>query len=200
MIAIVSDSSAYAEFLQAYPEFAATARLDELRASEYGRLDEQRHVYLDYTGGGLHADSQVRAHAELLTRQVFGNPHSASPTSSGMTDLVEQTRRAVLDWFNAPPGEYTAVFTANATGALKHVGRVVSLRAGRTVAADRRQSQLGERHPRVCVCGRRGGGLRADDVSRAEDRPRASRDVVHERGPGGGQPVCVSRRSRISRA
>ena len=118
----MSDSSAYAEFLKAHPEYEATARLDELRASEYRRLDEQGHVYLDYTGGGLHADSQVRAHAELLTRQVFGNPHSASLASSGMTELVEQTRRAVLEWFHAPPGEYTAVFTANATGALKHVG------------------------------------------------------------------------------
>ena len=122
MIAIVSDTSAYAEFLKAYPEFEATAQVDALRASEYRRLDEQQHVYLDYTGGSLHADSQVREHAELLTHQVFGNPHSASPTSSGMTDLVEQTRRAVLEWFHAPAGEYTAVFTANATGALKHVG------------------------------------------------------------------------------
>ena len=118
----MSDTAAYAGFLKACPEFEATAHLDALRASEYGRLDEQRHVYLDYTGGGLYADSQVRAHADLLTSHVFGNPHSASLTSSGMTDLVEQTRRAVLEWFNAPPGEYTAVFTANATGALKHVG------------------------------------------------------------------------------
>ena len=118
----MSDSSAHAEFLTAHPEYETTARLDELRASDYARLDEQQHVYLDYTGGSLYADSQVRAHAELLTRQVFGNPHSASLTSSGMTELVEQTRRAVLEWFHAPPGAYTAVFTANATGALKHVG------------------------------------------------------------------------------
>jgi molybdenum cofactor sulfurtransferase len=117
----VSDPSAYAEFLKTYPEFDA-AGVDALRASEYGRLDAQQHVYLDYTGGSLHADSQVRAHAELLTRHVFGNPHSASLTSSEMTELVEQTRRSVLDWFNAPHHEYTAVFTANATGALKHVG------------------------------------------------------------------------------
>jgi selenocysteine lyase/cysteine desulfurase len=39
-----------------------------------------------------------------------------------MTKLVEQARRAVLDWFNASPDEYVAIFTANATGALKHVG------------------------------------------------------------------------------
>ena len=113
--------SAYAEFLKAYPEYEGTARLDTLRGSEYRRLDEQRHIYLDYTGGGLHAESQVREHAELLNRSVLGNPHSASLTSSGTTDLVEQTRQEVLQWFNAA-GAYTAVFTQNATAALKHVG------------------------------------------------------------------------------
>ena len=42
-------------------------------------------------------------------------------TSSGMTELVERARHAVLRWFNAE-GRYTAVFTHNATAALKHVG------------------------------------------------------------------------------
>jgi selenocysteine lyase/cysteine desulfurase len=113
--------SAYEAFLQQYPEYEQTHVLDALRASEYRRLDEQRQVYLDYTGGSLHAESQVRQHAELLSGHVFGNPHSASPSSLGMTTLVERTRRAVLAWFNAQDG-YTAVFTQNATAALKHVG------------------------------------------------------------------------------
>ena len=63
----------------------------------------------------------MREHAALLNNRVLGNPHSASLTSSGMTDLVERARRAVLAWFNAD-GEYTAIFTQNATAALKHVG------------------------------------------------------------------------------
>jgi selenocysteine lyase/cysteine desulfurase len=108
-------------FLRDHPEYESTNKLDALRAAEYGRLDEQGHVYLDYTGGCLYAASQVRDHHELLSRNVFGNPHSASPTSSGTTALVERTRRAVLRWFNAE-GHYTAVFTQNATAALKHVG------------------------------------------------------------------------------
>ena len=117
----MSGADAYDDFLRDHPEYSDTRVLDALRASEYRRLDEERHVYLDYTGGGLHAESQIRAHTELLNHHVFGNPHSASLTSSGMTDLVEQARRAVLRWFNAE-GEYTAVFTQNATAALKHVG------------------------------------------------------------------------------
>ena len=123
------ERAAYAEFLDAYPEYARTAVLDALRATEYRRLDQQRYVYLDYTGAGLHAESQIREHAELLNRGVFGNPHSASLTSSGMTTLVEQARRAVLAWFNAE-GEYTAVFTQNATAALKHVGESYPFASG----------------------------------------------------------------------
>jgi molybdenum cofactor sulfurtransferase len=112
--------SVAAEFLARYPEYAATAHLDDLRASEYGRLDRDSHTYLDYTGGSLHADSQVRRHLELLSSSVLGNPHSASRTSSHTTTLVERARQAVLDWFSAD-GHYTAVFTLNATGALKQV-------------------------------------------------------------------------------
>ena len=109
-----------AGFLETYPEYAGTRHLDALRATDYRRLDEGGHVYLDYTGGSLYAESQVRRHAALLTGSVLGNPHSASGTSVATTDLVERTRRAVLDWFNAS-GRYTAVFTLNATGALKHI-------------------------------------------------------------------------------
>ena len=84
--------SPFERFLSTHPDYASTAALDELRRLEYGRLDAQQHVYLDYTGGGLHAASQVRAHAELLNAQVFGNPHSASPSSAEMTQRVEKAR------------------------------------------------------------------------------------------------------------
>jgi len=114
-------ADAYAGFLERYPQYRSTLHLDVLRAAEYSRLDEHAQVYLDYTGAGLHAVSQVRQHAELLNSQAFGNPHSANPASSRTTTLVEGARRAVLDWFDAG-GEYTAIFTVNATGALKHVG------------------------------------------------------------------------------
>lgn len=103
-------------------KYRVTEKLDALRASEYARLDAQRHTYLDYTGGGLYADSQLRAHMELLRAHVFGNPHSSNPTSQAMTDLVEGTRAAILKFFNADPAEYAAIFTQNASGALKLVG------------------------------------------------------------------------------
>jgi selenocysteine lyase/cysteine desulfurase len=107
----------FREFLAAHPEYASTSRLDDIRAAGYSRLDEAGDAYLDYTGAGIYAASQVRQHADLLASSLLGNPHSASPASSDATHLVERGRRAVLDWFNAGD-DYTAIFTLNATGAL----------------------------------------------------------------------------------
>jgi molybdenum cofactor sulfurtransferase len=70
-----------AEFQRDWPAYERTRALDALRATEYHRLDELGHVYLDYTGGGLYADSQLREHMALLSSGVFGNPHSSNPTS-----------------------------------------------------------------------------------------------------------------------
>ena len=115
-------NEAYADFIARYPGYVKTASLDRLRASEYRRLDEQRQVYLDYTGGSLYAESQLQRHFEMLRSSVFGNPHSANPTSVAMTDHVERTRRYVLNYFNARSDDYILVFTQNASGALKLVG------------------------------------------------------------------------------
>jgi selenocysteine lyase/cysteine desulfurase len=97
-------------------------RFEALRADEFRRLDECGHVYLDYTGSGLYADSQLRRHQDLLEHHVFGNPHSENPTSSAVTRIVEQARLDVLAFFGADPAEYTVVFTHNASAALKLVG------------------------------------------------------------------------------
>src|SRR5712691_1656184 len=117
-------------FKQKYPTFDTTQYLDDLRAREYARLDQQQQVYLDYTGGGLYAESQLRDHMELLRHHVFGNPHSTNPTSQAMTNLVEHARNYVLEYFNASPDEYAVVFTPNATGALKLVGESYPFASG----------------------------------------------------------------------
>lgn len=114
--------TAFRAFRLRYPEYGSTRKLDELRATEYSRLDRHEHVYLDYTGGGLYAECQLRDHMALLTDGVFGNPHSKNLTSMAMTLLVEHARDYVLEYFNASPDEYMAIFTQNSTGALKLVG------------------------------------------------------------------------------
>jgi selenocysteine lyase/cysteine desulfurase len=121
----------FVSFLRTYPAYPTTHIVDELRSTEYARLDLGGHIYLDYTGGGLYADSQLRRHNRLLSERVFGNPHSLNPTSQAATQLIEHAREYVLKFFNADPEEYLAIFTSNASGALKLVGESYPFPNGR---------------------------------------------------------------------
>jgi molybdenum cofactor sulfurtransferase len=94
----------------------------ELRSREYPLLDEQRHVYLDYTAANLIAASQFERHFAVLRTHILGNPHSTNPASADTTSRVEHARQAVRRFFNASADDWAVVFTANATEALKLVG------------------------------------------------------------------------------
>jgi selenocysteine lyase/cysteine desulfurase len=110
------------QFLAQYPEYLETENIDRLRACDYARIDQLGHIYLDYTGSGVYAESQIQKHHEFLSSNVFGNPHSTNPTSIISTEVVERTRATILAFFNANPEEYVVIFTSNASGALKLVG------------------------------------------------------------------------------
>jgi len=124
-------SAEFEIFLQKYPAYKNTQSIDDLRKSEYSRLDAGEHVYLDYTGGGIYAESQIQKHQQLLSENVYGNPHSSNPTSLAATHLVEGAREYILKFFNADPDEYLAIFTPNASGALKLVGESYPFPNGR---------------------------------------------------------------------
>ncbi len=119
----------FSAFMARCPDYASTVALDALRATEFGRLDGRNQVYLDYTGTGLYAASQLQQHLALLETQVLGNPHSASPSSTEMTRWVESARAAILKYFNAT-GTYTAVFTLNASAAIKLVAESYPFETG----------------------------------------------------------------------
>jgi len=121
----------FVRFLKAHPTYPATETIDELRSTEYARLDAGEHIYLDYTGGGIYAESQIRRHHQMLSENVYGNPHSSNPTSIAATHLVESAREYILRFFNADPDEYLAIFTSNASGALKLVGESFPFPNGR---------------------------------------------------------------------
>lgn len=124
--------AAFKAFRKAYPAYDTTRKLDDLRTSDYARLDRLGQVYLDYTGGGVYAQSQIARHMALLNNGVFGNPHSQNLTSNAMTQLVEQARNYVLTYFHASPEEYEVIFTPNATGALRLVGESYPFQPGDT--------------------------------------------------------------------
>jgi molybdenum cofactor sulfurtransferase len=121
----------FIRFLKAHPTYPSTEAIDKLRSTEYARLDAGEHIYLDYTGGGIYAESQIRKHHQLLSENVYGNPHSSNPTSLAATHLVEGAREYILKFFNADPEEYLAIFTSNASGALKLVGESYPFPDGR---------------------------------------------------------------------
>ena len=114
--------AALRDFQRRYPAYAGTAVLDGMRARDYTRLDATGHIYLDYTGGGLYAESQLARHQDLLAEAVFGNPHSQNVPSREMGARVEAIRAQILAFFRASPEEYEVIFTPNATGALRLVG------------------------------------------------------------------------------
>ena len=102
--------------VRAQPFFA------NLRSREFSRLDRRQHAYLDYTGSGLYPESLLERHAAMLREGVYGNPHSRHEPSQASTSVVEQARRAVLRFVDAPAEEFDVVFTANASAAIKLVG------------------------------------------------------------------------------
>ncbi|KAJ0160939.1 Molybdenum cofactor sulfurase [Colletotrichum tanaceti] len=165
-----------------YPEYKSTARLDDLRATEYGYLDKQDHLYLDFTGAGLAAQSQLREHESRLERTLLGNPHSDNPTSRSATHLVEDARARILAHLGASPDEYTAVFTANATGAARLVAEAYpwTRRSRLVLTADNHNSVNGLRefarrgHARTVYVPVRAPELRVDpaDLVTALKPPR----------------------------
>ena len=124
-------SKDFQTFLEKYPAYKQTESIDVLRKKDYARLDDAEHIYLDYTGGGIYAESQIQQHQKLLRDHVFGNPHSSNPTSLAATHLVESAREYILKFFNADPDEYLAIFTSNASSALKLVGESYPFPNGR---------------------------------------------------------------------
>ncbi len=147
MAAASARETAFAAFLREAPAYRDTLPLDSLRTEEFGRLDEQRAVYLDYTGAGLYAKSQVEKHQRWLLDGVYGNPHSTNPPSILSTEQEAAARRAVLRFFGATNDEYQVIWTSNASGALHVLGESFPFdkRATLLLSADNHNSVNGLR-------------------------------------------------------
>jgi len=129
-------------------EYQLTWILDTLRRTDYTRLEHSGETYVDYMGGALYPESLIRVHTDFLNRSVLGNTHSVSnrhvyapfftvhpthtdsPSSSTLSlKCANEARAAVLSYFNAS-SDYTVIFTANASAALKLVAEAYPFTGG----------------------------------------------------------------------
>ena len=56
-----------------------------------------------------------------LNSQLYGNPHSQSPSSMLSSERMEKARTDMLEFFKADPEHFDLIFVANATAAIKLV-------------------------------------------------------------------------------
>lgn len=78
-------------------------------------------IYLDHAGTTPIAKSVIERFSKDMIMNLYGNPHSASPSSQLSTRRIENIRHDVLRFFNADPMEFDLVFVANATAGIKLV-------------------------------------------------------------------------------
>lgn len=116
------DNKLLNDFQDKYAAYRETSFIDELRKKDFSRIDDNGHIYLDFVGSSLYPKSLIDKHHEFLLNDVYGNPHSENPTSRLATDNCDCARAHVKKYFNDVDDEYIAVFTPNASGALKLVG------------------------------------------------------------------------------
>lgn len=100
------------------------------REEEFPALKDM--VYLDHAGTTLAAKSQLEKSFQDLTLNLYGNPHSRSPSSTLSTDVIDQVRYRILDWFGTSADEYSVIFTSGCTGALKLLAEVFDYHGNET--------------------------------------------------------------------
>lgn len=116
-------------------EAAAADEGSLIFSTEQERLDYfpqlRRVLYFDHAGAALPCRQLIEAvHQDLLT-SPYANPHSVGPAASLTASLIQDVRRDLLrTLFNVTPDDYTLVFTAGATAAMKMVGELFPWREG----------------------------------------------------------------------
>ncbi|KAH7494500.1 pyridoxal phosphate-dependent transferase [Fusarium oxysporum f. sp. albedinis] len=93
--------------------------VEQFREAEYPMIQDS--IYLDHAGTTLCSKSLMDSFAHEMTTVLYGNPHSASPSSQQSASRVEDARMNLLTFFGADPTEYDVVFVANATAGVKLV-------------------------------------------------------------------------------
>jgi molybdenum cofactor sulfurtransferase len=102
------------------PIFRYPGDLAKLRATDLRHLGDA--VYLDYTGAGVYSDSVFDLYQQNLQSHFYPLEHSIRSWPTTARQISDEIRLELLDFFSADPREYSVVFVASATQALKIVG------------------------------------------------------------------------------
>ena len=81
-------------------------------------------TYLDHTGATLYSETQLKAHFEDISSNLYANPHSQNVSSQTTILAVEHMRDFILHHFKTDSDSYEVVFTSGCTGALKLLSEI----------------------------------------------------------------------------
>ncbi|TPX33008.1 hypothetical protein SmJEL517_g03980 [Synchytrium microbalum] len=97
------------------------AHLASLRNHDFPQLASN--VYLDHAGTTLPAKSLIDAYTADISATLYGNPHSfSSPSAVATAKRLASVRARILKHLNTSSKDYSVIFTANTTAALKLLG------------------------------------------------------------------------------
>ena len=136
---------------------AAALRSPRVRAT---RRDRMRLSRLRRRGA-LSTLARSRATPDGSRRRVIGNPHSESGPSQASTEAIDEARALTLQLLDADPRHYDVDLHRQRQRRAPHCRGRLPVPIGFPSRAHRRQSQLGERHPRPCPPSRCDRGLHA---------------------------------------
>lgn len=105
-------------WMKKYPAYAYGGSLYAWRHIEFPNLGANS-TYLDFTGSGLFQVSQLKESLKFLESALFCNIHSDSACSRNSEKAVDDIRDMILEFFNAPRGTYSVIFTSGASAGLQ---------------------------------------------------------------------------------
>uniref|UniRef100_A0A7N6B1H1 Molybdenum cofactor sulfurase n=1 Tax=Anabas testudineus TaxID=64144 RepID=A0A7N6B1H1_ANATE len=133
-------------FQQVWSHYGYGGNLQDVIEQEFTRI---KGTYLDHAAATLYPESVVRNYCQDISRNLYGNPHSHSPSSRLTHDTVERVRCRVLQHFNTTPEEYSVIFTSGCTAALKLVAESFPWRPQTESEAGSRFGYLTDSHTSV---------------------------------------------------
>ncbi|KAJ0099603.1 hypothetical protein Patl1_20040 [Pistacia atlantica] len=138
----------FSDFSKAYPQYADTYQIDQIRATEYYHLSLSNHICLDYIGIGLFSYYQLQNQESSKYQTASSSSPSPSPLPQASpaqisdipffsvsyktgtlktqllhggaeSELESAMKKKIMNFLNICESDYSMVFTANRTSAFK---------------------------------------------------------------------------------